>query len=494
MVHAHGPIPIPIEAVNKMLDRTLPIMTDPVAKDNTNFPPIADDFNALASKDGRVRLDAYKRLIARGDKATPEIIRRMSDPNISLLEKKRLVNLLGIIKTPGSEKNIIEFTEELRGLDENVRKLKLKIIYHQTFRALSKYKDTSKAIDYANTLLNDKTIDPVVHARALFFLADQNVPGAKKWIDIFNKKNIHIDVQYAILYLGGKLGIDSNTQETINFLKNMPKSQKNYRHETHLLLGNLTHTVPAEELRNIIKIIKNNNARFIADRKINSFPLFSELYIGEKEQRTKAALALLNGWNKNHTATIESLKFMISINDASPYINLWKLHHPALIRYVAHLGYIIDLNSSSIGFIKKPDSFSIKTPEPDNLVRSLLDSFINGDIDSFKSSLLLNKDLFKVANQNGSKKDKTKSFSKKYRSNAISAWRTIYDKSSSGKFKWSNIEYKSYENRILIGINGTHLSTIKILFEENNKTHKILLENCILIDNKWFILSGIKLL
>jgi len=140
-----------------------------------------------------------------------------------------LIHLLGLIKTPGTDKDIIAFTEMLRGLDKDVRKLKLKTVYFQAFRSLSKYSDTSAAIDYANTLLNDNNIDPVIQAQALFFLADQNAQDAEEWVNIYNKTNISIDEEYALKYLSGKIGTQSGIQETIHFLLNLPKSKNNYK-------------------------------------------------------------------------------------------------------------------------------------------------------------------------------------------------------------------------------------------------------------------------
>jgi len=311
MVQAHGPIPIPLEAINKMLDKQLPKKTDSIDNNLTDFPSIASDINSLSSKERNTRTDAYKRLIARGDEATPDILLRISDTKTNLLEKKRLIILLGRIKTPRTDKDIIAFTENLRFLDKGVRKLKLKIVYFQAFRSLSKYSDTSVAIDYANSLLNDKSIDPVIHAQALFFLAEHNAQDSQKWIKVYNKNNISIDEQYSLKYLTAKIGTKSGIQETVNFLLNLPKSQKNYKYETHKLLDSLTRTVNADELRTIVSAIKKNNARFTTDRKINSYPLLSDLYTGKEKYKESAALALLGNWSNDKNSTIESLKYMI---------------------------------------------------------------------------------------------------------------------------------------------------------------------------------------
>lgn len=494
MAHAHGPIPMPLEAINIILDKQFPKKIDVINKDFTDFPPIESDINALNSKERSTRSDAYKRLIARGDEATPDIILRISDSETSLLVKKQLISLLGRIKTPGTDKDIIAFTEVLRGLDEEVRKLTLKTVYFQTFRSLSKYSDTSAAINYANTLLNDKNIDPVIHAQALFFLADQNAQDAEEWLNIYNMSNISIDEQYALKYLGGKIGTKSSVQETINFLLNLPKSQNNYKYETHKLLDNLTHTVDAEELRTIISAIKKNNARFTTDRKINSYPLLSDLYSGDDKDRSLAALALLNGWSNDKNSTSESLKYMISINDTEPYINLWKLHHPVLMRLVSHLGYTISFDGNLAKFIETPEPYSYQTPKPELLVESLIDSFKNNDINSFISSLFPDEHTFESINQdvlNKSKKSNIDELYRKFKTSTIDGWSDIIKKASIADLKWTEIKYKS-ENRILIGINGAHISKITIHIEGNSEKYKITLENCILFNNKWYVLSGMK--
>lgn len=492
MAHAYGPMPL--EAINKILDKQFPKKTDEIYEDITDFPSIESDINTLSSKERRARSDAYKRLIARGDVATPDIILKISDSDTSLLKKMRLINLLGRIKTPGTDKDIIAFTEMLRGLDKDVRKLKLKTVYFQAFRSLSKYKGTSAAIDYANTLLEDKEINPVIHAQAVFFLADQNVKEAEKWGNAYSNKNISIDEQYALRYLDVKIGTESGIQKTINFLLNLPKSKNNYKYETHKLLNSLAHIVNANKMQGIISSIKSNNSRFTTDKKINSYPLLSALYNGEDKDRQKAALALLNGWSNDKKATLESLKYMISINDATPYINLWKLHHPVLIKLASNFGYIINFDGDLAKFIETPEHYNYQTPKPNNLVESLIKSFKNKDITSFKSSLFPDIHTFESINQDAQNKSEKQNIDElyyKFKNSAIDSWSNIIKKASLAELNWTDISYKS-ENEIFVGINGSHISKIIIYIEEDNKKHTIVLEGCILFNSKWYVLSGMK--
>ena len=85
MAQAHGPIPMPLEAINNILDKQFPKKTDEIDKDFTDFPSIISDINALNSKERNTHSDAYKRLIARGDEVTPEIILRIYDSETSVV-------------------------------------------------------------------------------------------------------------------------------------------------------------------------------------------------------------------------------------------------------------------------------------------------------------------------------------------------------------------------------------------------------------------------
>ena len=493
IAQAHGPIPMPLEAINKILDKQFPQYD---ANDNTltDLPPIESDLLALNSKDRNTRSDAYKRLLARGDNATPEIIKKINTPDTVLLERKRLIHLLGLIKTPGTDKNIIEFTEFLRGLDTDVRKLKIKTVYFQAFRALEKYDDTSAAIEYANKLLDDENIDPIIHSQALFFLVDQDTNIADKWVRIYNNKDNSIDEQYALAYAAVKTGTEAGIKETKDFLFYLPKSQSNYQYETRKILSALIRNVDADELQIIIKAIKKDNARFLTDRKINSYPLLADLYSGQDKDRKIAALALLGNWSKDKNATIESLEYMISINDTAPYINLWKLHHPVLIRFVNHLGYTISFDGNIANFIEAPDSYIYKTPIPDLLVESLIDSFKNNNINSFKASLFPDERTFELINedtQNNRKKQNIDELYDKFKASAIKNWSNIIKKASLADLNWDDIKYKT-ENRVLVGINGAHISKTTIHIEGNNKKYEIILESCVLFNNKWYFLSGMK--
>lgn len=496
---------IPLEAVNEYLDKLLLKKSDhdqqlhkkidAIAKDISNFPPIENDFNALNSKDNRLRSDAAARIAARGDAASPYIVQMMASPKVSLREKKHLCILLAFINTPGTEANIIDFAEMVRGLDENARQIPLRLAFHDVFRWLSKYNDTSTAIDYANKLLGDKSIDHAIHEQALLFLADHDVKSAKKWAALYNTDIDHDDLQYAVLYLCGKYGLNSNTQETIEFLVNSHSRKKSHKSQTYLLFDNLVQTVPANQLREIIKTMRGQDARFLADDRIDLYPVLSELYRGDDEQRADAALKILSGdLTTNPDVAIESLEYMISLNDAAPYIDPWKLHNPVLRRFVAHLGYTIDLDANPPGFVKAADSYALQTPKPDGLVRLLLTSFVNNDVELFSSSVFPDMHIFAKTIEDVQgyfKEDRLDESYHEYKSNAINKWRAIYKMSSRGGFDWSDVEYKSHENSVYIGSKGTHFSTLEIDFEENGKTHTVVLGNCILYENKWYFLSRI---
>lgn len=484
---------MPLETVNKIIDKKISKKIEVINNDFSDFPSIISDINALNSKERNTRSDARKRLTARGDEVAPDILLRIADTEATLLEKKRLISILGFISTPGTDKDIIEFAEMLRGLDEDVRKLKLKTVYFQSFRYLSKYDDTSAAIEYANKLLSYKGLDPDIYAQALFFLADQNIQEAKEWADIYNRNNISTDEKYALAYIGSKIGTRSGIQETINFLLNLPKSNNNYKYEIHKLLDSLTHTVDADELREIIRAIKKNYGRMSTDRKVNSYPLLSELYNGDEKERSKAALELLNGWMYYKDSTFESLKYMISINDTEPYINLWKLHSPVLVRFVNSLGYTIGFDNNIAMFIETPESYSYHIPDISVLVTSLMESFKNNDINSFKALLLPNEYAFELTTQDILSKSNKKDIDdlyRKFKTSVIDNWVEVIRKASSAGLNWTNIVYES-KSIVLVG-NGGLISRTTIHIEGSNKIHTIILENCVLFDNKWYVLSGMK--
>ena len=492
LVRAHGPIPIPLEGVIKTIDRQLPSKISSIKIDNSNFPSIATDLDSLNNKDKKISFPAYKRLITRGDKSTPEIVKRIQDADTSLLEKKHLINLLGRLKTPGADKIIINFTEKLRKLDKKTRRLSLQTLYYQTFRTLSNFDDKTEVIAYANTLLDNKKIEPAIHAQALEFLANEEVKSATAWIDIY-KDNDNIDIQYAALYLGGKLSIESAIDETITFLKNKPKSKKSYKREVHLLLSNLVHFVKPEDLHELIKVIKKNDARFLADKKFKTYPILSMLYTGNNEQRTKAAQASLALWSSNKKAIIASLEHMIKINDATPYITPWKLHHPVLRRYLHHLGYAIKTNKNDAKFIKTDNDKIIKEPDTESVSKLLVNSFIGNDIDLFESSILINKNILNLIKQN--RNDPNKNMDAIYKSliaNTISKWKSIYKKGETIGLNWRNVKYISSKGNILVNIDGSLMSSITITIKEKNNQHTLFLEQCILFDNHWYSLGSMK--
>ena len=259
-------------------------------------------------------------------------------------------------------------------------------------------------------------------------------------------------------------------------------------------MNSLTNTVSADKLHTIISVIKKNNARFTTDKKINSYPALSNLYNGDDKQREKSALQLLGNWSKDKEAAVESLKHMIEINDAKPYVVLWKLHHPVLRRYANHLGYAISTENNTPMFVKTSNDESIKVPDTEVLVNSLINTFVRNDINLFKSSLL-DKNILELMDtgiKKPSYKNKTEERYKKLSDNSINSWKKVYNKAKENGFEWNNINIISSVNNILVNINGVHIATIDLILEANEKQYSMVLENCILFDGQWYSLTGIK--
>ena len=453
-------IPLPVEMVDQLLDRQLPFKASNLATNVTNPSlPIS------------------------------EIEQQLSDSKVSLNDKVRLLNQLGEAKTPGTEKLIIQFAETLRAEEAKPKSIKLKSTYFFVFKLLLVYDDPSTAIDYANRLLRDKAVDPVVHARAMYFLGDLKDPEAKQWSEQYYRNTTDLDEQYASLYLGSKLGLEPMTQAAIEFLNNLPKSDKSYKHETHLLLESLVQTQSAETLEGIIKTIKANNAQFLTDKKINAYPHLAKLSNGDTAQRKMAALNLIKGWQNNRNEIITSLNHLISNNDPTPYVDLWRLHHPVFIRIIQNIGYQIDLTTSPASFKPITTTFDPSIPTPDRLIETLLQALKRGEIDQ---SLLINKDqasLFSSYNDPGAKPEKL--YDQTHQA-AIESWQKIYEKMANQGLSGAELEYQSHQSEVFVTRFYQYFTNLTIQLKGEGKTHPGLLISCVLIDNDWHILSGMR--
>jgi len=489
--HTHGAIPIPLDAVNKILDAQFPQKKTLTAADVSSFPPIGVDLDAVGRGDRQSSKQAYQRLMARGDEIIPKLVSRLTDPEVSLAEKMRLFFLLGSMRSPGTERDIIAFAELLRGLGEEDRGIGLKPLYFQTFRVLAKFKDKTVGVDYALALIADENLESVVRAQAVFFLADRDAQQAKALLEVNNYKDVGIDEQYALIYLGGRLGTDSNIERSVNFLLNLPKSQKRHKYETHKLLNDLTRVIDADEMGAITSAVKKQNSGFSSDRRIDSYPLLAKLYHSEGKQRQEAALALFNGWSRDRSAAIQSLQFMITENDARPYVQLWRFHNPALLRILQNLGLVIDSRGENAVFATAASSYRYQMADPGILVKSLMTALTNNDIDSFVTSRMMGKGLFAAVNP-GMDKKKLNELYDEFRQGITKGWRAFYDKSLLDGVIWPELEYKSYEIDVLVGLKGEHLSTITIHLEDHDQSYNLLLRPCLLFDGRWYVASGLE--
>lgn len=488
-VHAHGAMPVPLALVDRLLDSQLSGATAVAAGDPSTWPSIAEEMKALGSGDLQAMPAAYNRLVARGAAVAPRIAERLSDSSAGLLQRKWLLNILGHLAVPGTESAVIGFTEELRGLDEKTRQLSLKTLYRQTFDALSRFPDPGAGIGYADELLGNPATDPVVRAQALIFLGRHKIARAQRWLDAYRDDD-SVDIRFARLYLGGRLGIGAFTQETIEFLRNAPVSNTRRSQEIGLLLDNLMHSVSPDELAGIIDAVRARDARLNTDDRINTLPRLARLYRGDAGQRSVAALELLRNWNRDSAATLVSLQFMVEINDAAPYLPAWKRHHPVLTRYLDHLGYRIDARAKSPGFVRTTGSNGDRLPRTDALVQGLLASLRDNDVESFKASSLA--DSMTMAQIGGLPQGSTDDPYAGYLAGAVSAWHALHSKAAAGGTDWRSIGYRSHGEEVLVGIDGTLIATVRIQIEANGQPHTIVLENCMLFDNSWYLMSGIR--
>jgi len=216
---SNGAIPIPLEAAIKKWDRKWEMKQRRKNLDPRTFPSIEQDLDAAVNKDRAVSRAAIDRLMVRGTEIAPYIIDALENLNNTKHAENLYRAILKSKAVPGTEKYIIEETENRYRVKNPLSGKELYSLYARTFISLSKFKDQARTMAYADGILDNANLEPAIHARALVYYAKNPVQQAGKWVDKYAVKSSDPEVYIAALYLGGILGRQSVKTEITSILK-----------------------------------------------------------------------------------------------------------------------------------------------------------------------------------------------------------------------------------------------------------------------------------
>ena len=336
-----------------MLDNNYPLNNSSGEVSN-----IDNDLDVLFTNN-RINRDAVRRLMEQADKAEAAILERIKNGDIDFTEKKILYGILERSCTPESQKAVIEFSEQMRKLEESARQLSLRLYFGQTFRAFEECGHISSVINYANQLLNNQSADLSTKAQAMYFLANVDARQSEKWLDLYKPEQPYSELTYSILYLGVMAGKASYVEKSSEFLiESAPALEQKYTYESRQLIELLADKMSVSEMSVFLRSLADKRKSFASIEDIKEYRVLSELYNGNDEQKENAVEYLFSLptllSKKSSRIVVKSTKNMIRKNEVKPYLSLWNKDDIALTHILKFMGYKIISKDNIASFIADP--------------------------------------------------------------------------------------------------------------------------------------------
>jgi hypothetical protein len=481
---AHGGMPAPLDAVTEQIDSMLAAMDFKSLYVADSVRPIEQDIKVVAGGDMQTASEAMSRLVTRGSEAVPYIHQAILGDGLTNIARMLFSTILGVIAEPGSEKYIISAAEISLGEIDPDNSKESRELYTAVYALLSRFKDPEETIAYSNRLLDNSDAGIHAHATALRFLAKIKHKPSMRWVAQYRTASAH-EIRYALMYLQSALGDVSVKPDVISILRTRPESEKrnDFRQEEYLLLLGLIEITTPEEIDAIMANVKNINS------KISNL---SKLYKGNEAQRAKAADTILNAWGEDIKSSLSALEYLIQINNAAPYVPQWKLRHPALMRMLEHLGYVITIEKDEARFIKLTKGQFPGYPSPEKLSKAVVESLFKNDIDMFISSSLFNGSDFSSLLFPDEDKSKQVAEYEKMKDRTTRNWRELYQKGLDAGMQWADLRYISSDYKILVSVGGLQSTAIIVTFGNNKDIYSMKLPSALLYDGVWHTLAGPK--
>ncbi len=313
---------------------------DPVYATSTDhFPPIEEDIRALSHFSNKAR-SAGKRLITRGLEIIPQAHIALSDPQATVPLKMQLINVLGEIGEPSSVDVILEVANNTPH----------RYLYQNALLALSRFEQTEDVVAFANKQLADENNDPVVLRSALAYYGQQPHEDAAQWVTKYAAPEVGLEVRFAALYLGGKLGMEQYKDDIVVLLNegvgSIPRQ--------YYLLEGLVELTTADEFRELTKDVK-----FTGDnrRRIENYLQFRK---GDMAKRIDFAKTMLK--EDDVTQRLAAVKFLVDQKNAEALADRWKAGDRFVHAAVKRAGYEIDIQDDHAELRKI--QHSLPTPIP----------------------------------------------------------------------------------------------------------------------------------
>ena len=184
---------------------------------------------------------------------------------------------------------------------------------------------------------------------------------------------------------------------------------------------------------------------------------------------------------------------MISTDDASPYLWLWRLGHPTLRHYVTDLGYTIDIEQDGAKFRKLAASDFVTISSPEELARIIVGTLSGDDQTLFKQQMV-NQTLFSALNKDGRS---MQVFGKQwpdythYQKSVMAEWHGLKRTASDKSIDLRDIKFHSSDYTVLVLPGGMQFTHLQVTVSVDDQQQHIKLGHGILFDDKWWLLSGL---
>lgn len=305
---AHGPIPI-----------------DPALFDQTDWPSIEEDIQALSGFGARAQA-AGERLVERGPIILPAAHAALRGAEANMPLKMQLITVLGEVGAGESVDALLEVAEAHKSD---------RYLYQNTLLALAKLPPDENATAFADRQLDRTDNDPLIQRSALWYHAQRPSEISPQWAAQYGAREASGNLRYAGLYLAAKLG-DLSARDAI--LELIRAGQNPIRER--VLLQGLAEIVPPGELKQIL-----NNLP-ISDMHRQEALRLSTLKHGAAEERDAVAEQMLvTGTGEEQQTAARALLMSAKVE---PLAESWTQGNPVVRSTLRREGFEIHRDAEGV--------------------------------------------------------------------------------------------------------------------------------------------------
>lgn len=462
--HAHGFIPIPLETLLQLeaqQQSKYKVMVD--AASLKNFP-LSEDLNALSKSTGEPSVDILQRLFSRGESVIPGLLLILKQADAPFTVKAIAMVLVLDVATEEQAASVFKASKLLQTEVLKQGHASSEFPYRHTYGWLNKAPTNHTIQAFIKQQLSDATVQPVIKAMALNYLASQSAELAKPWANLYQSPTLHPTMKNAALYLAAMQGDASVKTQILQQLNSMETSSYTYKTEGTNLLKGLLNIAGEDEFEQLVEQHKLN---IHADE----FKLYRMIKNNSLVTNTDYIDQAISQRNAIAEQIIETL---IQQHNAQPLLIHWQVNNPWVRQQLQQKGLAMQVTENQAHFIpfnNNQRSNAINNT-PEALASALLHSLKTNDEAAFKQLVISDSHLIKLLEIKSTESTQA-------------SWQTLKQRSAAAGVNWQNVQLNNVSTYILVAKYRLQMASIEVHASSANTAFSIVLKGVLYYDDKW---------